>query len=246
MIGQKVFEKIMSIRNGFFAIIFAFMLIGNQARAEEWYYPSSISKAKYAPVFKVKDTVNKYGRYADKIKIITIRDLILFHGHFCGGLVETAAMYSLAFNELFKDGIIDRTDLKVVSNNSACGGDVAEYLSGARHRYKSHFIDYSLGGDAVIVHRVSTRKTVKVSLKKEAFPKGVREVMERIESENFSPADFDLFGKIQWEFAEKLVHRPLEESFAVEELDLFIFPDQSKVKLGERKDNDYKNTKQAK
>lgn len=233
----------MRLRNSYLMLILFVMLTSAQAIAEEWYYPPSISKAKYAPVFKVKDTGNKYGRYADKTKAITIRDLILFHGHFCGGLVETAAMYSLAFNELFKDGVIDRTDVAVVSNNPACGGDVAEYLSGARHRYKSHYIDYSLGGDAVIVHRISTGKTVKVSLKKEAYSKGVREVMEKIESGNYTPDEIDLFSKIQWEFAEKLLSRPLNESFDVKILDSYVFPDQSKVKLGERKDNSYKNTK---
>jgi formylmethanofuran dehydrogenase subunit E len=220
-----------------------FLLIGTNAKTEEWYYPPSLSKAKYTPVFTVKDTSNKYGRYADKTKTITIKDLILFHGHFCGGLVETAAMYSLAFNELFPDGIIDRTDIEIVSNNSACGGDVAEYLSGARHRYKSHYIDYSLGGDAVIVQRVSSGKTVKVMIKKEAFPKDVRELMLKIESGKYTPEDIDEFGKIQWEFAEKILSKPLIESFNVKIIESYNFPDQSKVKLGSRKDNDYKNAK---
>ena len=51
-------------------------------------------------------------------------------GHVCGGLVESAASLRVAFDVLFSDGFIDRTDLRIVSNNSACGGDVASYLTG--------------------------------------------------------------------------------------------------------------------
>lgn len=59
------------------------------------------------PVFKVPDTVNKYGRYASETKTITIKDLIKFHGHFCGGLVEGATALRVTFDWLFPDGIID-------------------------------------------------------------------------------------------------------------------------------------------
>lgn len=107
--------------------------------AIEW-----LSEAPHAPVFKVRDTVNKYGHYAEAVKIITIKDLIKFHGHFCGGLVEAATTLKVAFETLFPDGLIDRTDLVVASNNSACGGDVAAYLTGARARFGSHLIDPSL------------------------------------------------------------------------------------------------------
>jgi hypothetical protein len=44
--------------------------------------------------------VNKYGRYADKTKTITLSDLIKFHGHFCGGLVESAGALKVAFDKL--------------------------------------------------------------------------------------------------------------------------------------------------
>lgn len=109
-----------------------------------WYFPEWLSTSSYAPVFQVRDTENKYGRYAKQTKTVTIKDLIKFHGHFCGGLVESTASLREAFDMLFSDGIVDRTDLRIVSNNSACGGDVAAYLTGARARFNSHIIDNSL------------------------------------------------------------------------------------------------------
>ena len=104
----------------------------------EWYFPEWLGNSPHAPFFQVRDTANKYGRYAKMTKIITLKDLIKFHGHLCGGLVESAGALRLAFDRLFPDGVIDRTDLRIVSNNSACGGDVAVYLTGARLRFASH------------------------------------------------------------------------------------------------------------
>ncbi len=70
----------------------------------EWYFPEWLSTSPHTPVFKVLDTVNKYGRYAKETKTITLKDLIKFHGHFCGGLVESAAALRVAFDFLFPTG----------------------------------------------------------------------------------------------------------------------------------------------
>jgi hypothetical protein len=101
----------------------------------EWYFPEWLGSSPHAPSFQVRDTTNKYGRYAQMTKSITLKDLIKFHGHFCGGLVESAGALRVAFDRLFPDGVIDRTDLRIVSNNSACSGDVAAYLTGGRLRF---------------------------------------------------------------------------------------------------------------
>lgn len=56
----------------------------------EWYFPDWLGKSPYSPFFEVRDTENKYGRYAKQTKRITLNDLIKFHSYFCGGLVESA------------------------------------------------------------------------------------------------------------------------------------------------------------
>src|SRR5659263_691566 len=56
----------------------------------EWYFPEWLGNSPHAPSFQVRDTTNKYGRYAQMSKIITLKDLIKFHGHFCGGLVAVS------------------------------------------------------------------------------------------------------------------------------------------------------------
>ena len=211
----------------------------------DWYYPQWLAEAPHVPVFKVRDTVNKYGRYASAPKIITIKDLIKFHGHFCGGLVEGATALKVGFDHLFPDGMIDRTDLVIASNNSACGGDVASYLTGARARFGTHLIDPKLKESDFVVKRVSTGKSVRVVINAATYPKDVRTQMKKIESGSFTPADIDLFQDVQWAYAKKLVSRPAIESVDVTDNPDYAWPELPCKDVGQRRDNDYKNVPEA-
>ncbi|MFN3545347.1 MAG: formylmethanofuran dehydrogenase subunit E family protein [Thiobacillus sp.] len=211
----------------------------------DWYYPQWLAEAPYAPVFRVRDTVNKYGRYASETKIITVKDLIKFHGHFCGGLVEGATALKVAFDRLFPDGIVDRTDLVIASNNSACGGDVAAYLTGARTRFGSHLIDAKLKESDFVVKRMSTGKSVRVVINAATYPHDVRTQMRKIESGTFEPADIDLFQDVQWAYAKKLVSRPAIESVDLTDNPDYAWPEPPCRDMGKRRDNDFKNVPEA-
>jgi len=211
----------------------------------DWYYPQWLVDAPHAPVFRVRDTVNKYGRYASEPKIITIKDLIKFHGHFCGGLVEGATALRVAFDRLFPDDLIDRTDLIMASNNSACGGDAAAYLTGTRTRFGSHLIDPKLKESDYVIRRISTGQTVRVVINAATYPKEVRTQMKKIEAGNFSPADIDLFQDLQWAYAKKLVSRPAIESVDVTDSPDYVWSEPPCKDLGKRRDNDYKNVPEA-
>ncbi len=225
----------------------SFVLLTSQAFAGpdvsgEWYFPEWLGTSSHAPVFEVRDTENKYGRYARQTKTITIKDMIKYHGHFCGGLVESAASLRVAFDMLFPDRIVDRTDLRIVSNNSACGGDVAAYLTGSRARFNSQVIDNSLTESEFYVQQVSTGRTVHVKLNPAVYPKEVKAQMKKIESGAYEPKDIDGFQELQWAYAKRMVSNPLKESFIVEEMKEYKWPEPSCKDLGKRKDNDYKNT----
>ncbi len=235
---MKLFIIIISM---LLVVMSAFMSNASEDTNPEWYYPEWLGTAPYAPVFKVRDTENKYGRYASNTKVVTIKDLIKFHGHFCGGLVESAASLRVALDMLFSDNIVDRTDLRIVSNNSACGGDVAAYLTGARARFNSHVIDNSLTESEFYVQQVSTGKTIHIKLKPAVYPKEVKTQMKKIESGTYEPRDIDLFQELQWAYAKRMVTKPLKESFIVEEEKDYKWPESSCKDLGKRKDNDYKN-----
>lgn len=216
--------------------------LGDPARAEDssWWAPEWLTTSPHSPTFKVRDTVNKYGRYADQTKTITLADLIKFHGHFCGGLVESAGALRMAFDQLFEGGIVDRTDLRIASNNSACGGDAASYLTGARTRFGSHLIDPKLTESEFVVQQVSTGKTVRVRVRPEAYPTDVRTQMRKIESGKFKPEDIDLFQDLQWAYAKLIVTRPLAETFTLLDSNGYVWPEAPCKDLGTRKDNAYK------
>jgi formylmethanofuran dehydrogenase subunit E len=207
----------------------------------EWYFPEWLGTSPHAPAFQVRDTVNKYGRYASVTKTITLKDLIKYHGHLCGGLVESAAALRVAFDKLFTGGIVDRTDLRIVSNNSACGGDVAAYLTGARLRFGTHHIDNALMESEFFVQQVSTGRTIHVKLNPAVYPTEVKTQMRTIESGTFAPADIDRFQELQWAYAKRLINRPLVESFLVKEIRDFPWPAPTWKDLGKRRDNDYKS-----
>ncbi|HSW63197.1 MAG TPA: FmdE family protein [Dissulfurispiraceae bacterium] len=207
----------------------------------DWYFPAWLDSGLYSPAFQVRDTENKYGRYTKQTKTTTLKDLIKFHGHFCGGLVESAGSLRLAFDRLFPDGIADRTDLRIVSNNSACGADVASYLTGARARFGSHAIDNKLTESEFYVQLVSTGRTIHVKLNPEVYPKEVKTQMRKIESGKYEPKDIDLFQELQWAYAKRTVSKPLAESYIAREVHDFTWPGSSCRDLGVRKDNDYKN-----
>jgi len=174
-------------------------------------------------------------------KIITLKDIIKYHGHFCGGLVESAAALRVAFDRLFSGGIVDRTDLRIVSNNSACGGDVAAYLTGARLRFGTQHIDNALTESEFFLQQVSTGRTIHVTLNPAVYSTEVKTQMRKIESGTFTPADIDRFQELQWAYAKRLINRPLKESFLVKEILGFTWPAPVCKDLGKRRDNDYKN-----
>ena len=110
----------------------------------DWYVPKWLSSAEL-PFFEVIDTRSAQGRLDLRSKIVTIRDLVLFHGHACDGLLRGMwAMRALADFAL-PDQPFDRSDLMVVSKNSPCLGDIAVYLTGGRARFGTHRLDNDLG-----------------------------------------------------------------------------------------------------
>jgi hypothetical protein len=133
----------------------------------------------------------------------------------------------------------------MASNNSACGGDAAAYLTGTRTRFGSHLIDPKLKESDYVIRRISTGQTVRVVINAATYPKEVRIQMKKIEAGNFSPADIDLFQDLQWAYAKKLVSRPAIESVDVTDSPDYVWSEPPCKDLGKRRDNDYKNVPEA-
>ena len=200
-----------------------------------WYVPEFIAASDLAPSFHVLDTESALGRYAGQTKLITLRDLVKMHGHLCHGLVTAACALRLGLDALYPDGVVDRTDTCVVTNNSPCFGDSAEYVTGGRIRFGTQKIDPSLGNEFVL-YRVSTGAAVRVSLKAGVFPARLAEMEKRIRSGAGTPEDVTAYREASLAFARRLLGAPLAESFDVSTLPGFIWQADTYEHVGARGD----------
>ena len=134
-----------------------------------WYNPEWIAGAKYNQPIEVLDTDSSLGRYSLQTKTIGIRDIVEYHGHPCDGLVIAYVEIREALRRLFPDGVVDRTDLRVVSKNGPCWVDTATMMTGARINFETLSIDPAIG-DGFIVQKISTGEAYDVHLKPGVFP----------------------------------------------------------------------------
>ncbi len=182
-----------------------------------WYFFDWAERASSSLIFHVLDTESSLGPYAEQTKAITMKDLVKFHGHLCDGLVVSTAALQVGFSVLYPEGIIDRTDTGVITNNSPCFGDVAAYLSGGRIRFGTQKINAELGRE-FILYRFSTKEAVHVALKPEVFPPDLDKIERRIRAGNLAPEDIAECQRMQFEFSERVLNTPPQELFALQQM----------------------------
>jgi len=178
--------------------------------------------APYAPVVAVVDTVSSLGPLARQPQRVDLVALVRFHGHPCDGLVVAAAGIAHGLKSLFPGGVVDRTDLACAVNRSACYGDVAAYLTGARHRYGSLVVDPKLG-DAWILTRRSTGETVRVALRPGVKPEALHEAEANLKHGGCDPAAIAGVQALQRRFALAVLTRPPASIFTVDRLARFPY-----------------------
>ncbi len=136
--------------------------------SDDQFYQDVVKKSPNAKSLLVKDTDSAMGRYNLHAKKLDIHTLARAHGHLCDGLVMAYVELSNTLPKLFSDGVVDRTDLRIVAKNSPCLVDTSGLMSGARINHKTLSLDNSIGG-SFIVQRISTGETYKVSLADTTF-----------------------------------------------------------------------------
>lgn len=205
-------------------MLIAIMLIGilfllnawQPATAEEkkdsssdWFYPSWAAEAKYNEPVLVRDTDSALGRYSLKSKEIGLKDLTLFHGHMCDGLVIAFVEIKGVLEKLFPDGVVDRTDIQAVSKNGPCWVDAVMMMTGARVNFGTLRIDNSIG-DGFIIQRMSTGEAYEVHLKPGVFPEDQAALERKIrklrsEGKPVSAADIDRVEEMAGALNKKLL-----------------------------------------
>ena len=150
-------------------LLLAYNLVGETNEVtQSWYYPKWVAKAPYNNSLIVKDTDSALGRYNIRTKKLDLKTMVKVHGHLCDGLTLGWVELSYVLKKLFPDGVVDRTDVRVVSKNSPCLVDTGATMTGARINFKTLSLDNSLAG-GYIVERISTGEAFEVHLKKVFF-----------------------------------------------------------------------------
>ena len=112
----------------------------------------------YLPEFQSIFTEGTAGQYFKYTLKFGMKDIIRFHGHSCEALYYTAAICRLICDQLFPNGIVDRTILRGIGGKSPCIADSLIYITGGRLQFGTLNIDASLG-HAVVLQRIDTGET---------------------------------------------------------------------------------------
>ena len=212
-------------------------------KASVWYYPDWAANAEYNQPIKVLDTESALGRYALETKEISLKDLTLIHGHLCDGLVISYVEIKAALEKLFPDGIIDRTDIRVVSKNGPCWMDAASMMTGARTNFGTLSIQPEIG-NGFVVQKISTGEAYSVHLKEGVLPQEQLELENKIrtlgkEGKDISPEDVDKIEKMHNELSKKMLNTPPDELLNIKKLDNYKY--EFKFQTGKRGDVINKN-----
>lgn len=192
------------------ALLGTSLLMADALNIDDQFYKDVVQKAPNAKPVLVKDTDSAMGRYNLHAKKLDIHTLARAHGHLCDGLVLAYVELSNTLPKLFKDGVVDRTDLRIVAKNSPCLVDTSGLMSGARINHKTLSLDNRLGG-SFIVQRISTGETYKVSLADSSFLKPLKAQEARIKAkrakgQKVTAADIDKVEALAFEAMKTMLY----------------------------------------
>lgn len=170
--------------------------------------------------FHVIDTDFSKGRLMFE-QTIDLNDLVKFHGHLCDGLVVGAIAMDLTLKKLYPEGVIDRTNLRVVSKPSPCLTDVGAYLSGGRYQFNTFYVDTDFDG-IYIVQRIDTEEAFSISMNAGVKPKAIDSLGGLAVKKELSACKIDSLKKMEDDFTDFLLsHEQPSNLFTVKKLKEF-------------------------
>jgi acetolactate decarboxylase len=168
---------------------------------------------------KVNDTDFSKGRLGLEHQL-TLEDLEKFHGHLCDGLVVGFLGIKEGLDVLYPDGIVDRTNTRIVSKSSPCLTDVAVYVTGGRYQFNTFYVSNDITGFYVI-QRIDNGKTISVTMNKGVKPAEIDELGAKAVSGELTACELDSLKQMEDNFSEKLLSTNPKDNFTVIELDSF-------------------------
>lgn len=199
----------------------------NLAKLEDDFFPRWASAARFNEPVLVRDTQSALGRISANPKEIRLKDLARMHGHLCDGLVISFVELKAALQRLFPDGVVDRTDLRIVSKNGPCWVDAAAWLTGARINFQTLRVDSAVG-DGFIVQKISTGEAWEVRLKPGVFPEALAALEKKIRDlrangQPVDPADVERFEEAANVLIRQLLNTPPADLLSLTERPAYRF-----------------------
>lgn len=170
----------------------------------------------YRTGLRVNDTDFSKGRLGN-IQEVELKDLAKFHGHLCDGLVVGYLALGQALLQLYPDGVIDRTNTRIVSKPSPCLTDAAIYLTGGRYQFNSFYISDDMDG-LFTLQRTDTGKTVSVAMNENIKPKEIDILGAKAVKGELGPCELDGLKAMEDNFSSKLLSENPKDNFTVLEI----------------------------
>ena len=175
---------------------------------------------KIAPAtIRVNDTVFSKGRLGFQ-QNISLQDLVKFHGHLCDGLAEGFFALQVGLDDLYPDGVVDRTNTRAVSKPSPCLADAAAYLAGGRYQFNTFFVSSDFDG-LFVLQRVDNGRAVAVKRKTGVKPAVIDEMGAKAIAGQLSACELDELQVLENRYLAFLQQANPVEIFEVEALENF-------------------------
>jgi len=171
----------------------------------------------HAPSIKVVDTDFSKGRLGLQ-HVLTLDDLVKFHGHLCDGLVEGYLGINEGLKVLYPDGIVDRTNTRIVSKGSPCLTDVAVYVTGGRYQFNTFYVDNNIKNGMFIIQRKDDGKAVSVAVNEGVKPSEINRLGDLAVKGELSACDLDKLKKMEEDYSQKLLSSKPKDIFTVTEI----------------------------
>lgn len=173
------------------------------------------------PSQRVIDTDFSKGRLIH-VQEISLDDLVKFHGHKCDGLVLGFLALKFSFQEIFPDGVVDRTNLRIVSKSGPCIGDAAVYLTGGRYQFNTFYVSNEIPF-TYIIQKIDTEEAWGIKLKPGVFPDRIGKAGKKAIAGQLNSCELKELKQWEDEFSEELLSKELSDSYHLERLDKFTW-----------------------
>jgi acetolactate decarboxylase len=178
------------------------------------------SNAIELPEIKVIDTDFSKGRLGLE-HTINLTDLEKFHGHLCDGLVVGFLGLNEGLKQLYPNGVVDRTNTRIVSKSSPCLTDAAVYVTGGRYQFNTFYVDNTIEDGFYIIQRIDNGKAVKINLKQGVKPSIIDEMGKKAVAGELPTCELDKLKKLEDDFSQHLLTTNPADNFIVTEVNNF-------------------------